>query len=102
MSAKQAQPHCWHGAASAADTALAGLQADERDRVAAPQPGSKLQPTVWQHVSESIYLHRNRKQQHEDDVMICTCARPGPGQLGCGHKCLNRLLNLECVPVSAQ
>ena len=72
------------------------MQAEEHDTgVAAP----KLQPAVWQHVSENIYRHRDRRKQHEDDIMICNCHKPRPGQLGCGPNCLNRLLNLECVPV---
>jgi AWS domain len=61
----------------------------------------KKRPAVWQLVRENIYTHRRRKQQDEDDIMICQCRRPQDGGVGCGADCLNRLLNIECVPVSA-
>ena len=83
--------------------ALLHLQADEREQ-AVPAPAAaaaapKLQPSVWQHVSDNIYHHRDRKHQSEDDVMICSCKPPAPGQPGCGETCINRMLNLECVAV---
>lgn len=31
--------------------------------------------------------------------MICQCKPPKDGGLGCGPRCLNRLLNMECTPV---
>lgn len=61
----------------------------------------KKRPAVWQLVRENIYTHRRRKEQDEDDIMICQCRRPSDGGVGCGADCLNRLLNIECVPVSA-
>jgi AWS domain len=61
----------------------------------------KKRPAVWQLVRENIYTHRQRKEQDEDDIMICQCRRPTDGGVGCGPDCLNRLLNIECVPVSA-
>jgi len=60
----------------------------------------KKRPAVWQLVKENIYTHRRRKEQDEDDIMICQCRRPTDGGVGCGPDCLNRLLNIECVPVS--
>ena len=72
------------------------MQAEEHEHT---QAVPKLQPAVWQHVSDNIYRHRDRRKQHEDDIMICNCPTPRPGHLGCGPNCLNRLLNLECVPV---
>ena len=55
---------------------------------------------MWQLVKENIYTHRHRKEQDEDDIMICQCRRPpSDGGPGCGPDCLNRMLNVECVPV---
>ncbi|KAL0326125.1 UNVERIFIED_CONTAM: Histone-lysine N-methyltransferase ASHH2 [Sesamum radiatum] len=30
-------------------------------------------------------------------VMVCHCKPPSDGRMGCGAKCLNRMLNIECV-----
>ncbi|PON60140.1 Methyltransferase [Parasponia andersonii] len=43
------------------------------------------------------YLHRSRKTQTIDEVMICQCKPPSDGRLGCGEDCLNRVLNIECA-----
>ncbi|CAN0928431.1 Histone-lysine N-methyltransferase ASHH2 [Linum grandiflorum] len=43
------------------------------------------------------FMHRRRKTQNIDEVMICHCRRPVDGRLGCGDECLNRMLNIECV-----
>lgn len=43
------------------------------------------------------FLHRSRKTQTIDEIMVCHCKRPSDGQLGCGDNCLNRMLNIECV-----
>lgn len=56
----------------------------------------KLQ--IWQYISENVITHRPRKRWLEDDIMVCQC-KPVPGCKGCGPKCLNRLLNIECVAV---
>lgn len=61
----------------------------------------KKRPAVWQLVKENIYTHRQRKSQDEDDIMICQCRMRTYGGKGCGPDCLNRLLNIECVPVRA-
>ncbi|CAN1176033.1 Histone-lysine N-methyltransferase ASHH2 [Linum perenne] len=43
------------------------------------------------------FLHRRRKTQNIDEVMICHCKPPVDGRFGCGDECLNRMLNIECV-----
>ncbi len=55
---------------------------------------------MWQLIRENIYTHRAPKVQDEDDVMLCHCRLPSDGGPGCGSDCLNRMLNMECVPVS--
>ncbi|KAM5564355.1 histone-lysine N-methyltransferase ASHH2 [Rosa sericea] len=58
-------------------------------------------PSVSQQNVASIktnqFLHRNRKNQSIDEIMVCHCKLPKDGQLGCGEDCLNRMLNIECV-----
>ncbi|KAL6215044.1 hypothetical protein ACLB2K_014475 [Fragaria x ananassa] len=58
-------------------------------------------PSVSQQNVASIktnqFLHRNRKNQSIDEIMVCHCKLPKEGQLGCGEDCLNRMLNIECV-----
>ena len=56
---------------------------------------------VWQLVNKNIYLHRERKRQDEDDIMICQCKpiwATDTTSIGCGESCLNRMLNIECHP----
>lgn len=55
---------------------------------------------MWQIIRENIYTHRKPKVQHEDEVMVCHCEPPPDGGPACGPDCLNRVLNMECVPVS--
>ncbi|XP_015885762.3 uncharacterized protein LOC107421114 isoform X1 [Ziziphus jujuba] len=43
------------------------------------------------------FLHRSRKTQTIDEIMVCHCKRPSDGSFGCGDDCLNRVLNIECV-----
>ncbi len=57
-------------------------------------------PQVWQIIRENIYTHRKPKVQHEDEVMVCHCELTADGGPACGPDCLNRVLNMECVPVS--
>lgn len=61
----------------------------------------KLRPSIWHHVTENIYTHRKRKQQDDDDVMICQCPQKffTDTEPGCGPTCINRMLNTECSPV---
>lgn len=63
---------------------------------------SRRRPQVWQLIRENIYTHRAPKLQDEDDVMLCHCKLPYEGGPGCGPDCLNRVLNMECVPVRAR
>ncbi|CAI0609229.1 unnamed protein product [Linum tenue] len=48
-------------------------------------------------ISTNQFLHRRRKTQNIDEVMVCHCRPPVDGMLGCGDECLNRMLNIECV-----
>ncbi|XP_050388298.1 histone-lysine N-methyltransferase ASHH2 [Argentina anserina] len=48
-------------------------------------------------IKTNQFLHRNRKNQSIDEIMVCHCKPPKEGQLGCGEDCLNRMLNIECV-----
>lgn len=61
----------------------------------------RRRPTVSQQNVASIktnqFLHRNRKTQTIDEIMVCHCKPPSDGQLGCGDDCLNRMLNIECI-----
>ncbi|KAJ9166708.1 hypothetical protein P3X46_021417 [Hevea brasiliensis] len=48
-------------------------------------------------ISTNQFLHRSRKTQTIDEIMVCHCKPPLDGGLGCGDECLNRMLNIECV-----
>ncbi|KAM0940024.1 putative [histone H3]-lysine(4) N-trimethyltransferase chromatin remodeling SET family [Dioscorea sansibarensis] len=48
-------------------------------------------------IKSNLFLHRNRRTQNIDEVMVCHCKPPSNGGLGCGEECLNRILNIECV-----
>uniref|UniRef100_A0A251IRL0 CW-type domain-containing protein n=1 Tax=Manihot esculenta TaxID=3983 RepID=A0A251IRL0_MANES len=48
-------------------------------------------------ISTNQFLHRSRKTQTIDEIMVCHCKPPVDGGLGCGDECLNRMLNIECV-----
>ncbi|XP_042059152.1 histone-lysine N-methyltransferase ASHH2-like [Salvia splendens] len=51
----------------------------------------------WTLIKSNLFLHRSRKTQTIDEVMVCHCKPPSDGRMGCGSKCLNRMLNIECV-----
>ncbi|KAL1533577.1 [histone H3]-lysine(4) N-trimethyltransferase [Salvia divinorum] len=51
----------------------------------------------WTLIKSNMFLHRSRKTQTIDEVMVCHCKTPSDGRMGCGAKCLNRMLNIECV-----
>ncbi|CAM8999654.1 unnamed protein product [Rhodiola kirilowii] len=51
----------------------------------------------WIPIKTNCYLHRRRKKQTIDEIMVCHCKPPRDGGLGCGEECLNRMLNIECV-----
>ncbi|KAL4422425.1 hypothetical protein ABPG75_008622 [Micractinium tetrahymenae] len=63
-------------------------------------PRRHRRPPVWQLVTSNLYTHRERKEQDEDDIMICQCKKiwaTDTTTVGCGPECLNRMLNIECV-----
>ncbi|XP_044475278.1 uncharacterized protein LOC123203150 [Mangifera indica] len=53
-------------------------------------------PTFWR-IDSNVFLHRSRKTQTIDEIMVCHCKPSLDGRLGCGDECLNRMLNIECV-----
>lgn len=55
------------------------------------------QQSSWSLIKSNLFLHRSRKTQTVDEVMVCHCKPPSDGRIGCGSKCLNRILNIECV-----
>ncbi|XP_031117472.1 histone-lysine N-methyltransferase ASHH2-like isoform X1 [Ipomoea triloba] len=54
------------------------------------------QSSTWTLIKSNLFLHRSRKSQTIDEIMICHC-KPSDGRIGCGNECLNRMLNIECV-----
>ncbi|GMI78381.1 hypothetical protein HRI_001507400 [Hibiscus trionum] len=54
-------------------------------------------PSHFWRIDSNQFLHRGRKTQTIDEIMVCQCKRPADGKLGCGDECLNRMLNIECV-----
>lgn len=65
------------------------------------QPAQSLPklPAVVQLISENYFSHRKRKEQDEDDIMVCHCPPPWRGGDGCGPNCINRMLCIECTEV---
>ncbi|KAG8389773.1 hypothetical protein BUALT_Bualt01G0013400 [Buddleja alternifolia] len=55
------------------------------------------QQSSWSLIRSNLFLHRSRKNQSIDEVMVCHCKPSSDGRMGCGAKCLNRMLNIECV-----
>ncbi|KAI4307227.1 hypothetical protein L6164_030437 [Bauhinia variegata] len=55
------------------------------------------QESTFTRIYTNEFLHRSRKDQTIDEIMVCSCKPPLAGQLGCGEECLNRMLNIECV-----
>ncbi|KAJ8557998.1 hypothetical protein K7X08_004764 [Anisodus acutangulus] len=51
----------------------------------------------WTRIKSNLFLHRNRKNQPIDEIMVCHCEPPSDGRMGCGDGCLNRMLNIECA-----
>ncbi|KAL3504286.1 hypothetical protein ACH5RR_034127 [Cinchona calisaya] len=60
------------------------------------QPKVTQQPS-WMLIKSNLFLHRRRKTQAIDEIMVCHCKPPSEGQVGCGDGCLNRMLNIECI-----
>ncbi|XP_039062638.1 histone-lysine N-methyltransferase ASHH2-like isoform X1 [Hibiscus syriacus] len=54
-------------------------------------------PSHFWRINSNQFLHRGRKTQTIDEIMVCQCKRPPDGKFGCGDECLNRMLNIECV-----
>ncbi|KAF3651527.1 putative F-box/kelch-repeat protein-like [Capsicum annuum] len=50
----------------------------------------------WTLIKKNSFLHRSRKSQPIDEIMVCHC-KPSDRRMGCGDGCLNRMLNVECV-----
>uniref|UniRef100_A0A1D1Y970 Histone-lysine N-methyltransferase ASHH2 n=3 Tax=Anthurium amnicola TaxID=1678845 RepID=A0A1D1Y970_9ARAE len=61
------------------------------------KPAAALQQSSWVLIKSNMLLHRARKTQMIDEVMVCQCKPPLDGSMGCGDECLNRMLNIECV-----
>ncbi|EOA33541.1 hypothetical protein CARUB_v10019650mg [Capsella rubella] len=55
------------------------------------------QKACFKAIKTNQFLHRNRKNQTIDEIMVCHCKPPPDGRLGCGEECLNRMLNIECL-----
>ncbi|XP_052202818.1 histone-lysine N-methyltransferase ASHH2 [Diospyros lotus] len=55
------------------------------------------QQSSWRLINSNLFLHRSRKTQTIDEIMVCHCKPPLDGRIGCGDGCLNRMLNIECV-----
>ncbi|KAG7032825.1 Histone-lysine N-methyltransferase ASHH2 [Cucurbita argyrosperma subsp. argyrosperma] len=55
------------------------------------------QENKFSSISSNQFLHRSRKTQTIDEIMVCHCKPSLDGRLGCGDECLNRMLSIECV-----
>ncbi|XP_043714929.1 uncharacterized protein LOC122663308 [Telopea speciosissima] len=80
----------------------ASCEEDAYDRRPNYKAFERKQPTVpreatWKVIKSNLFLHRSRKTQTIDEIMVCHCKPPPDGSLGCGDECLNRILNIECV-----
>ncbi|GFY85564.1 histone-lysine N-methyltransferase [Actinidia rufa] len=62
-----------------------------------PRCSTVHQQSSWMLIRSNMFLHRNRKKQTIDEIMVCHCKPPSDGKMGCGDGCLNRMLNIECV-----
>ncbi|KAJ6954282.1 hypothetical protein NC652_005885 [Populus alba x Populus x berolinensis] len=61
-------------------------------------PTSVSKEYEFTRITTNQFLHRTRKTQTIDEIMVCYCKAPVGGRLGgCGDECLNRMLNIECV-----
>lgn len=60
-------------------------------RLTVPQKSSFVR------IESNKFLHRSRRTQTIDEIMVCHCKPPSNGKSGCGDECLNRMLNIECV-----
>ncbi|KAF7829798.1 histone-lysine N-methyltransferase ASHH2 isoform X1 [Senna tora] len=61
------------------------------------RPPMVFQESTFTHILTNEFLHRSRKTQTIDEIMVCHCKSPAESRFGCGDECLNRMLNIECV-----
>ncbi|KAL7246186.1 hypothetical protein ACSBR2_001338 [Camellia fascicularis] len=63
-----------------------------------PKHSTVQEQSSWMLIKSNLFLHRSRKSQTIDEIMVCHCKpRPDGRMMGCGDGCLNRMLNIECV-----
>ncbi|KAL2538450.1 histone methyltransferase [Forsythia ovata] len=62
-----------------------------------PNPTTVSEQSSWKLIKSNMFLHRSRKSQTIDEIMVCHCKPQSEGRMCCGAKCLNRMLNIECV-----
>ncbi|XP_065880732.1 histone-lysine N-methyltransferase ASHH2 isoform X2 [Euphorbia lathyris] len=79
-----------------------GISDADEDAYDAPSKSKGLECFIsneheFTRISANQFLHRSRKTQTIDEIMVCHCKLPLDGGLGCGDECLNRMLNIECV-----
>ncbi|CAI9115513.1 OLC1v1016428C1 [Oldenlandia corymbosa var. corymbosa] len=84
------------------DISDASCEEDECDLPLDSSQSKQKQLTVtqqspWTLIKSNLFLHRRRKNQPIDEIMVCHCKPPSDGQAGCGDGCLNRMLNIECI-----
>lgn len=75
---------------AACDSQLDSVKSTQKQRKVTQQPS-------WTHIKSNSFLHRRRKTQAIDEIMVCHCKPPSEGRVGCGDGCLNRMLNIECM-----
>lgn len=74
----------------ACNTRLNSSQLGQKQPIDPPQ-------SSWKLIKTNMFLHRNRKNQTIDEIMVCHCKPLFDGRMGCRDECLNRMLNIECV-----
>ncbi|XP_023731848.1 histone-lysine N-methyltransferase ASHH2 [Lactuca sativa] len=78
------------GEEDASNTQLNSSQSGQKQQIDPPQ-------LSWKLIKTNMFLHRNRKNQTIDEIMVCHCKPSLDGRMGCRDECLNRMLNIECV-----
>ncbi|KAK1361420.1 histone-lysine N-methyltransferase ASHH2-like [Heracleum sosnowskyi] len=73
-----------------------GADLHESDRLEKKKATVSKQSS-WKLIRSNHFLHRTRKTQTIDEIMVCHCKATLGGRMGCGNGCLNRMLNIECV-----
>ncbi|KAL0878201.1 hypothetical protein Bca101_027907 [Brassica carinata] len=73
----------------------AAKRGKDKEQKSKPLPGKKK--ACFRAIKTNQFLHRNRKNQTIDEIMVCHCKPPPDGRLGCGEECLNRMLSIECL-----